>query len=325
MAVRTAPRDRRRVEMSAVVALVPVVAMLPFSLLALVVIWLPIGLVTGLELGVLLAAFVATGPLLFLRPFQSLVLTPVLGARAPTPAEEATIAPLWSEIVRAGGLDDDRYVVRILPSDELNAFACGGHLVVVTSFAVEELSTPELQGVLAHELSHHLGLHTVAITIVHWLSLPVVVLARIGVFLEQVAVAARQSYGRDSPVIGRATDVAAVAVRAVSWVFTSGLDAGVALGNVVGHRSEFDADQRAVRLGFGRQLASALRRVLSTTSNHRPVGWRERIATSHPAARTRVARIEALLRHPARPDVRPDVGRTHRGAARGARGERLTR
>ena len=300
MAVMTAPRHRRQVERSALWAFVPVVAMLPFALLALLVIWLPVHLVTGMPFVWALIAFAATGPLLFIRRFQVWVLTPVLGARQPTKAEQAAIEPLWNEIVRTNGLPDDHYVVRILPSDELNAFACGGHLVVVTSFAVDELNTPELQGVLAHELSHHLGLHTVAITIGHWLSTPVVLLALIGVFLENVAIAARQSYGRDSPLIDMLPNAAAAVIRAVSWVFTAGIRAGAALGNLVGHQSEFDADQRAVRMGFGRELSSALRRVLATGHHARPVGWRERIAASHPPARTRVARIEALMRHPAR-------------------------
>ncbi len=300
MAVATAPRQRRRVERSALWAFVPVISMLPFSALAMSVMWLPLYLLTGVSFWWVLLVFAATGPLLFVRRFQVWVLTPVLGARRPSSAEEAAIAPLWNEIVRTNGLPDDRFVVRILPSDELNAFACGGHLVVVTSFAVEELTTPELQGVLAHELSHHLGLHTVAITIVHWLSMPVVFLARIGVFLQHVAIAARESYGRDSPLIDAITNAAAVVIRAVSWVFTAGIRASAALGNLVGHQSEFDADQRAVRMGFGRELSSALRRVLASGHHPRPVGWRERIAASHPSARTRVARIEALMRHPAR-------------------------
>ena len=84
----------------------------------------------------------------------------------------------------------------MLPSDELNAYACGGHLVVVTSFAVAELPRRELAGVLAHELSHHLGLHTVALTIRHWLSLPVVLLARVGFWLQNVATAATERLRR---------------------------------------------------------------------------------------------------------------------------------
>ena len=282
---------------SALYAFVPVIAMIPFSLLALVLIWLPFSF--WVPFIWVLVAFAATGPLLFVRRFQVLVLTPILGARPPTPFEQRAIEPLWQEILHAGKLSDDRYVIRILPSDELNAFACGGHMVVVTSFAVEELSTPELQGVLAHELSHHLGLHTVAITIGHWLSTPVVMLARIGVFLENVAIAVRESYGKDSPTIDSITNAAAVVIRALSWIFTAAIRGGVALGNLVGHDSEFDADRRAVRMGFGRELASALRRVLAAHHTPRPVGWRERMASSHPSARTRVARIEALLRHPA--------------------------
>lgn len=287
-------------ERSALSAFVPVVAMLPFCVLSLFLVWLPLGLLTDIPFTWVLIGFAATGPLLFIRRFQVLVLTPVLGARRPTAWEEASIAPLWREIVMTSRLKPDRYVVRILPSDDLNAFACGGHLVVVTSFAVEELTTPELQGVLAHELSHHLGLHTVAITIGHWLSMPVVLFARIGVFLENVAIAARNSYGRDSPAIDAFTNAAAIAIHAVSWIFTAGIRAGTALSNLVSHQSEFDADQRAVRMGFGRELSSALRRVLATGQSPRPVGWRERIDASHPPARTRVARIEALLRHPAR-------------------------
>lgn len=283
---------------SALYAFVPVIAMLPFSLLALVVLWLPVSF--WVPFSWVLIGFAATGPLLFVRRFQVLVLTPILGARLPTAFERAAIEPLWREIVDAGNLRSDRYVVRILPSDELNAFACGGHLVVVTSFAVDELSTPELQGVLAHELSHHLGLHTVAITIGHWLSTPVVLLARVGVFFENVAIAARESYGKDSPTIDSVTNAAAVVVRGLSWIFTAAIRGGVALGNLVGHGSEFDADRRAVRMGFGRELASALRRVLAANNAPRPIGWRARLASSHPSARTRVARIEALLRHPAR-------------------------
>ena len=101
-------------------------------------------------------------------------------------------------------------------------------------------------------------------------------------------------------MIDAVTNVAAVVIGAVSWFFTAAIRAGVALGNLVGHGSEFDADRRAVRMGFGRELASALRRVLAAHHAPRPVGWRARIASSHPSARTRVARIEALLRHPAR-------------------------
>ena len=190
--------------------------MVPFTSLALFVLWLPVGLLSDVPFWWCLLAFAAAGPLLFLRPFQVVVLTPILGARKPTRAESERIDPLWRAVAQANDIPVDRYVPRVLESEELNAFACGGHLVVVTSFAIEELTTEQLQGVLAHEVSHHLGLHTVAITIGHWLSGPVVLLARVGFFLENVAAAAAASFGRRSPVIATIGSLAAGTMRAFS-------------------------------------------------------------------------------------------------------------
>jgi Zn-dependent protease with chaperone function len=228
------------------------------------------------------------------------VLTPLLRARRPTDDEADVIEPLWAQIAQANGLPANRYVLRVLPTDELNAFACGGHLVLVTSFAVHDLSRAQLRGVLAHELSHHLGLHTVAITIGHWLSAPVVLLARVGFFLENVGRAAAGSFGRESAAVNAVGSVIAAVMHALSWLFTAALRGSDAVANLVGHASEFEADRRAVRMGFGRELASALRELLSRGTSQRPIGWRARLAASHPPARTRVARIEALMRHPAR-------------------------
>jgi Zn-dependent protease with chaperone function len=281
-------------------AFVPVVAMAPFTLLALAVFWLPLRLVSDVPFWWVVVAFSCFGLLLFVRPFQAAVLTPLLGARRPDPIEADRIITAWRVIAQANALPADRYVVRVLPSDELNAFACGGHLMVVTSFAAARLSEAQLRGVLAHELSHHLGLHTVAITIGHWMSAPVVFLARLGFFFENVAHAAAQSFGRRSPVIEAIGVLTAAVFRGAGWVLSSALRAGDALGNYVGHSSEFEADKRAVAMGFGPDLASALRAVLASGLGARPIGWRGRLAASHPAARTRVARIEALARHPAR-------------------------
>ena len=100
--------------------------------------------------------------------------------------------------------------------------------------------------------------------------------------------------------LGIPGNVAAAVIRGLSWVFTAAIRASDALANYVGHASEFEADQRVVRMGFGRELAGALRQVMATRSTRRPKGWRGRLSASHPPARTRVARIEALLRHPAR-------------------------
>jgi Zn-dependent protease with chaperone function len=293
------PRSRQ-IETAAITALVPVVALVPFWLASLALLWIPVRIIWDIPFWWLPAAWILAGLGLFFRPIQIAVLTPLFGARRATPAELQVIAPIWNDLAQANHLPPHRFVVRILPSDELNAFACGGHLVVVTTFAVNRLPQRELAGVLAHELSHHLGLHTVALTFGHWLSLPVVMLARFGFFLQNVARAATDSFAAHSAALTAVGRLIGVGLTAISWVFLAALYASDALSNLFGHSSEFEADRRVVKMGYGRHLSAALRRVIARGGATRSVGWRERLAASHPPARTRVARIEAMMRHPSR-------------------------
>jgi Zn-dependent protease with chaperone function len=288
----------RQIDRSAVAALFPVAALLPFWLLALAVVWVPLWLLTGTPYWVLPVGWLLAGFALFVPRVQALVLGPVFGARKPTNEELAVITPIWRDLAMAANLPQYRYSIRVIDSDELNAFACGGHLLIVTSFALDELSPRELSGVLAHELSHHLGLHTAALTIGHWLSLPVLVLARIGFYLQNVARAATDSFASHSSALTAIGRLIAALLNGAAWVFLAALHASDALSNVVAQRSEFEADRRAVRMGYGRALADALRTVIRLGGGQRAIGWRARLASSHPPARTRVARIEAMLRHP---------------------------
>lgn len=289
-------RGRRRVESSALAALAPAVALLPLCLLALAVVWWPIHLVWHVAYPLFAGGYLAAGLLLFLRPFQVVVLARLLGARRPTRDEQAHLDTAWRSVLQAAGLPPRRYVLAVLPAEELNAFACGGHLVVVTTLAVDALPRDELAGVLAHELSHHLGFHTVALTLAQWLGVPVLVLARVGFFLQNVASAATTSYASHSAALTALGRVISGVLTAVSWVFLSGLMAANALGNIAGRGSEFQADERAVQLGFGLELSNALRRVLASGVDDRPQTWRERLAAAHPPARIRVARIDANRR-----------------------------
>lgn len=293
MEVRT-----RRIERSAVTALLPVAALVPFWLLAMAIIWVPIRLMTGIAFWVVPVAWLVLGALLFVAPVQILVLSRLFGARRPYDDELVIITPIWRDLAARANLPQYRFAIRVIDSDDLNAFACGGHLVIVTSFALEHLTPRELSGVLAHEISHHLGWHTAALTIGHWLSLPVVVLARFGFFLQNVARAATDSFASHSAALTALGRLVSALLTVVSWVFLAALYASDALSNIVGHGSEFEADRRAVRMGYGRDLADALRVVIQLGGGARAIGWKARLATSHPPARTRVARIEAMLRHP---------------------------
>lgn len=270
--------------------------MIPFWLLAMAVFWLPVGLIWGVRYFWFPLVWAAAGALLFVRPFQVAVLTPLFRARRPTARELAVIEPIWERVAAANDLSPRHFVVRILPADELNAFACGGHLVVVTSFAVDELSPEELAGVLAHELSHHLGLHTAALTVGHWLSIPVVVLARVGFFLQNVARAATDSFASHSLILTAIGRTTAAVLTVVSWVFLVALYAFDVLWNLLGRGSEYEADRRVVEMGYGPQLLLALGRIAEPDDGGPPLNWRQRLAASHPPATTRIARIRALLR-----------------------------
>lgn len=293
--------SRRNVESSAVTALAPLLAVLPLWLLAVLVMWLPVRLVWDVSYPVFALTYLAAVLLFFLQPVQLLILAPLLGARRPTRQEMQVLGPAWRPVLQVNDLPANRYVLAVLPSSELNAFACGGYLVVVTSFAVETLPRDELSGVLAHELSHHLGLHTVALTLVQWMSVPVLLLARIGFFLQNVASAATDSFARRSTAGTMLGSVVTALLTTVSWVLLLGLLVSNALANQVGRKAEFQADRRVVAMGFGRPLAMALRRVITEPGITHGTGWRARLAVTHPSPRTRVARIDALLRAEAVP------------------------
>lgn len=296
-------RSKRRIEGSALSALVPLVVLAPFCFLSLVAASYPLGAIATAA-GIdsrwwwYPVGWLILGGALFVRPFQIAILSPALSARRPTAHELRRLTPTWHRVTEAAGVDADRFVLRVLDADDINAFATGGHLVIVTSYATRELPESELSGVLAHELSHHLGLHTVALTFGHWLSLPIVALARLGFRLQTVAAAATSTFAAHSAALTALGRVIAGVLTAVSWVPLSVVYASDAIGNLVGHRSEFEADRRVVQLGFGPQLAAALRRVIAAGGGSRAIGWRQRLAASHPAARTRIARIEAMERHP---------------------------
>ncbi|MEY2975600.1 MAG: hypothetical protein RIR49_2020 [Actinomycetota bacterium] len=295
----------RRIESAAVAALAPVLVLAPVWAAAMTL-YTAVARPSLAAIGVPIpwwgpaATWLLAGAALFIRPAQVLMLSPALGARRPSPAELDRVGPVWVGVAAAADIPADRFVLRVVDSDEINAFACGGHLLVVTTFALDELGADELAGVLAHELSHHLGLHTVALTIGHWLSLPILGLARVGFFLQNVARAATDSFASHSAALTALGRVAAGLLTGFSWVFLAALHLSDIVANLVGHGSEFEADRRAVHLGYGPELAAALRRLMAGGGGARSIGWRARLRASHPAALTRVARIEAILRHPAR-------------------------
>jgi Zn-dependent protease with chaperone function len=97
--------------------------------------------------------------------------------------------------------------------------------------------------------------------------------------------------------------IAGVAITLVltgaSRLLLLGLLLAQMLGNFVGRGSEYHADRRAYEMGFGRELLNALRHV--SDKQGRVETHAGMVVMSHPPARTRIARLEAMMRGGARP------------------------
>ena len=287
---------QRRIDGYAIAAIAPVVALIPAWLVAVAAFWWVTQLFVNVSFVVFAGVWFLLGGVLFLRPVQKLVLMRLLGARTPTRQENDSLQRAWHVVAQANHIPPGRFVLSVADSEDLNAFASGGHLVVVSSWAIANLSREDLSGVLAHELSHHLGMHTIALTVGQWLTIPIVLLARIGFYVQNIAHAATDTFTQGSSGASLIGKTIAGALTIVSWIFLSMISISQVIGNATGKGAEFKADETGVNMGFGRELRNALRIVFAAGHGERATHWRDRLVTAHPPARTRVARIEAQLR-----------------------------
>ena len=274
----------------------PVVALLPVWLIAIGLIWLPMKLISDVSYIFFSSMAMLFGVVLFSRPVQRIVFARMLGARQPTPHELLALQPAWNVVSQANHFLPNRFVLAVVDSNETNAFACGGHLLVVSSYAIEHLRQDQLTGVLAHELSHHMGGHTVALTISQWMSLPVVGLARLGIWIRNSAQRATSQFTEQYVAARFFVQALTTLLTAISYLLLSGFKAAQVLNSKVGRASEYRADARAAQMGFGHELVSALRNV-DRHEVQKGMRLRPTLSTStHPPAGTRVAKLEALLK-----------------------------
>ena len=286
---------KRQVDLAAISSLAPVAALLPTWAIAIAIFWLPFWKFTDVSFPLFAFAALSLGIILFSKSIQKLFLARLLGARQPTYEESVALYQAWRRVAKANHISTSSFLLAVVDSNELNAFASGGHLLVVSSFAVNELDNNELTGVLAHELSHHLGSHTVALTVAQWLSLPILLLARTGFILQTIAEAISDTLGSRLSIVKFFGILASAALTIVSSIFVSGLIVAQTLSNAVGYSSEFQADRRVVRMVFGRELLHALSRVADQTNYLEQFSHDQILVSSHPPARERATRLEALL------------------------------
>ena len=287
--------SKRRVEYSAVTAFAPVLALFPVWLAAVGLLWIPCSWLFGVPFIHFAIGELLFGIVLFSRPVQRLLFVRLLGARQPTKIERAHLEPAWKVVEQQVGIRPGRFVLSVADVDDINAFACGGHLLVVSAFSIEHLTEDELTGVLAHELSHHLGGHTIALTIAQWMSMPILGLAQLGIRVRDIGLRISKRLEGEYPTFKLVGWIINIVLTSLSRVLLIGFLLAQSLGEIVGRNAEFQADRRAYAMGFGRELRYALARVIHRTPASEPTRFLSRVLLSHPPAIDRVARLDAML------------------------------
>ncbi|MEU0089259.1 M48 family metalloprotease [Kribbella sp. NPDC006257] len=96
----------------------------------------------------------------------------LLRLRLPTLIEQQRLAPAWYQVAQRAGVDPTRFTIWIQESDDANATPTPGHTIAVTRWALYTLPVRNLEAVLAHELSHHLGGRAWLSLLSFWYSIP---------------------------------------------------------------------------------------------------------------------------------------------------------
>ncbi len=253
--------------------------------------------------------WLVSGLLVFHRPTEDLYARYVLGFRYPLPHELARLGPVWREVTGRAGVEGAGYRLWIENTGNLNAYAAAGHIVGVTRFAVESLSTGQLAAVLAHELGHHIDGHSWSTLAGRWYALP-----------------CRAAFRAGHAVLSCTTRATVRTLCLVVAVLLAGSSivllgpAAVLLGGVplvllvlpyaaaaLSRRAELRADVHAASLGFAPMLTEALLAMEEAGVPPSPLrgsvvpgtatgsGLGAQLLASHPAYATRLHRLRPFL------------------------------
>jgi len=227
----------------------------------------------------------------------------VSGARRLESKDEAP--ELWRKVENlaiTAGLPMPR--LYIVPDESPNAFAAGRNpeqaIVAVTSGLLDTLDEEELEGVLAHEMSHVRNYDVRLMTYAAVLAGSIALLANI--MLRAMWFGGGNRDGRGNPIVL----IAVIASAVLAPI------AAIVIQTAISRRREYVADASAVELTrYPQGLASALRSISSNArpSSHlsngaiahlmiaAPLGAREKVSTlfsTHPPIEDRIARLDEM-------------------------------
>ena len=179
------------------------------------------------------------------------------GSRLPTSEELDRLTPAWEDVLsRVGKGSNRRYQLRVLDDPyNLNAFAGGGCVVMITTRSLWYLPEDQLRAVLAHELGHHAGMHPVVLLAQAWMYRPIAAFAWLTATVHNLL--ARISQSITSPIFFLVA-LLIFALRMLLYILGMIVRIADLILLFFGRRAEYRADGMAVSLGYGNSLIAAL-------------------------------------------------------------------
>ena len=250
-----------------------------------------------------LTLWVISGALVFHRPSEQFLARHLFRLRYPTKTERSRLEPVWREVTGRAGVNGSSYQLWIEDSKELNAISAAGHIVGVTSYALNELPTGQLAAVLAHELGHHKGGHAWASLLAYWYALP----GRLAWQLLRRLIAQMSHF---SPLASGVLVVCIAAAVFAAATATMGLVLLPVLTPylvaALGRRAELRADRHAATLGFAPMMIDILNMMVAEDASARAsaaakgLRWERdapmaRLLSSHPSLHTRLHHLQAII------------------------------
>ncbi|MFI6487687.1 M48 family metalloprotease [Streptomyces sp. NPDC050564] len=252
-------------------------------------------------------AWLASGALVFHRPTELLFARRAFKLRAPLAAERARLEPIWREVTARAGIEADTYELMVENSDDLNASAVAGHVVGVTTYALNKIPSSNLAAVLAHELGHHVGGHAWAGLLGYWYSLPGRIAWALTRGLARIAIAVASVFSAAATgILVLFMGMFVITGFLVAWYITIPLVIAPYLLAYAGRQGELRADQQAAALGFATEMVQVLHHfqaeedaakayAAARGKKLKEPGGLAKLLTTHPDNITRIRALEPYL------------------------------
>ena len=196
--------------------------------------------------------------------------------------EKARLLPLFKEVYEEAVKADERLPrnIRLYIKEDMgiNAYAFGTETLVLTRGSICLLSDDCIKGLIAHEFGHFSHLDTVVSL---FMTIANFYYSFLMVKLEKIKTRFDNSRG----------SIFSFLLGIIYWIFKSIQNLSNLLLMNENRKQEYEADNFAVKSGFGDELATALIDIYEI-SGSKPQTVKEMLNSSHPPITKRIERIE---------------------------------